>query len=96
MDYMQKQEQELLAKQKLQERSTELEICINSLMRLKEFRRFLKEITLLQSIDDARCFDNALAMAYNNGRRSILVEIKGLLTEKQWLDIMEFDLHERN
>lgn len=96
MDFIDKQRQEEHARQLFQERGTCLQQSINELMKSKDFRRFVKELITVQSIEDARCFDNALAMAYNNGRRSVMVELKGFFTEQQWQKLMEFNLHERD
>lgn len=95
MDPFEKELTKEKEQRKVQERANRLEHGIKELMQNDLFLRFVKELSVLQSIDDARCFDNALAMSYNNGRRSIMVEIKGLFTNEQWSKIMEFDLNVR-
>lgn len=79
----------------LEERAKRLNFSIKELINDGNFKRFIKELSFLQSIEEARYFDNPLAMSFNNGRRSIMVEIKALFTPEQWSKIMEYKLDVR-
>ena len=78
----------------LQKRKRELTAAIDRLMKDYDFLRVMHELTLLQPIDDCRNFENAYSLAYINGRRSLMVEIKNLFDRQQWFYIGEFDLNE--
>ena len=78
----------------LQKRKRELTAAIDRLMKDYDFLRVMHELTLLQPIDDCRNFENAYSLAYINGRRSLMGEIKNLFDRQQWFYIGEFDLNE--
>lgn len=78
----------------LKKRKRELEAATARLMKNYDFLRFMGELSLLQPIDDCRNFENAYSLAYINGRRSLMVEIKNLFDRQQWFYIGEFDLNE--
>lgn len=78
----------------LQKRKRELTAAIDRLMKDYDFLRVMHELTLLQPVDDCRNFENPYTLAYANGRRSLMVEIKNLFDRQQWFYIGEFDLNE--
>ncbi len=80
---------------KLELRRKKLEGAIDRLMTNEDFKRFMAELTCLQSLEDCGPTSNGHMLAYMTGRRSLMSQIKlSFFSSYQWYLIGEFDLNE--
>lgn len=85
-------QEELKAKSDL--RRQKLVGSIERLMTNEDFRRFMGELMLVQSLEDCAPTQNGHMLAYMTGRRSVMAQIKiSFFTHSQWFQLEEFDLN---
>ncbi len=78
----------------IDKRRLEFESAKERLIANSDFRRFICEVLTIQPLDDACFSDNPTVMAYNTGRRSVVLDIKNMFKSSEWHHIESFDVNE--
>lgn len=71
-----------------------LKAAISRLAPNDDFKLFMNELLYIQPIDIQGYSDNATVMAYNNGRRSLMVDIKKMFDLNQWHLIESYNVND--
>ena len=75
-------------------RRLRFDAAIERLCANEDFQRFVSELLIMQPLDDAGFSDNPTVMAYNNGRRSVMIDIKRLIPLEAWHFIESYNVND--